>query len=291
MPKTKMNTKRLYTAMPAVACGLAPVPRDAIVHKKATGGVSSQLLKHEFLAKNLLIELEKKRNENEQLGLSVQKMAADTIKTMENDRKAVAMDIHDSIGGTLAAIKLFMELLMDHRSNNNSRLTVEDRMQIKQLIIHLNEAIDETKRICHQLGSRELEDFTLTVAVSKLIQRFNQFLPKIEVDYELNGFDDGVSDIVKTAIYRVVQEALNNVGKHSEANAAKIKLTGFYDRILLEVKDNGCGFDVHLLAMDHSNAGFGMCGMRDRIELCGGTFLVQSKPGKGTRLSAIIPIR
>ena len=247
-----------------------------------------RLSRHGFERNSMWLELEKYRKENEYLRLFVQKTAQDAINAMENDRKAVAREIHDSIGGSLAAIKFFMEFRMD--SGNVS--SCENGKSIEQIISYLKDTITETRTICHQLNSRVLdEDFELTVAVSKLIKRFNKFFPGIEVDFEIEVSVETISEKVKTVVYRVVQEALNNIGKHSGADAVKIKLTTLNNLIWLKVEDNGCGFDIHVRETGPYDQGFGIRGMRDRITLCEGTFQVQSKPGKGTRLSATIPNR
>jgi signal transduction histidine kinase len=241
--------------------------------------------RHGFERNRILLELEKYRKENEHLRLFVQKTAQDAINAMENDRKTVAREIHDSIGGNLTAIKLFMEFRMD--SSNMS--SCESGKSIEQIVSYLTDTIKAARTICHQLNPRELEGFELTDAISKLINRVNQFFPRIQVDFEFKLSSKAISEKVKTVVYRVVQEALNNIGKHSGADTVKIKLTELHHLILLKVEDNGCGFDIHVLETDSCDQGFGMRGMKDRIELCEGTFQVQSRPGKGTRLSATIP--
>lgn len=235
----------------------------------------------------MLLELETYRKENKKLRLLASEIAQKAINSMENDRKAVAREIHDGIGGSLTAIKLFMEL----RMNSAEVSSCESARPIEQIIDYLKDTIKENRTICHQLNSKTLEGVELAVAISKLIRRFNQFFPKIEVDIEIDVSDEVSSEKVKTVVYRVVQEALNNIGKHSGADTVKIKLAVLHNQILLEVEDKGCGFDIRVLETEPSNQGFGMRSMKDRIELCEGTFQVQSMLGKGARLTATIPIR
>ncbi|MCA1794534.1 MAG: sensor histidine kinase [Desulfobacteraceae bacterium] len=248
---------------------------------------NARISRHGFEHSTLWLALEKYRKENERLKRLIQKTAQNAINAMENDRKTVARDIHDSIGGSLAAIKFFMEFKM----NNSSGPSCEKGKSIEQIISYLKDTITETRSICHQLNPGELENFQLTTAISKLIKRVNQFYPKINVDFELDLSIAAISEKVKTVVYRIVQEALNNIGKHSKADAVKINLTALHNLILLKVEDNGCGFDIHTLEKGSFEKGSGMRGMKDRIDLCEGTFQVQSKPGKGTMLSATIPNR
>jgi len=282
-----INKNLFDNDVPTDGDGLPEVPGYTNGHNVTKDVLNTRLSKHGFERSRLLLELEKYRKENEQLRIFLQKTAQDAINAMENDRKAVAREIHDSIGGSLAAIKSFMESGLDSADVSSC----ESAKPIGQIISYLKDTIKKTSNICHQLNPRELEDFELTVAISKLIKRFKQFFPKIVVNFETELSVEAISEKVKTVVYRVVQEALNNIGKHSRADNVKIKLTALHNRVLLKVEDNGCGFDIRVLKTDQSHQGFGMRAMRDRIELCEGIFLVKSKLGKGTNLLAIIPIR
>lgn len=282
-----MNENLFDNEVPTNGDGLSGISIYTTGHNVTEDVLDARLSRHGFGRGYLLLELEKYRKENEQLRIFVQKTAQHAINAMENDRKAVAREIHDSIGGSLAAIKLFLEFRLD--SANLS--SCDSGKPIEQIIRCLEETIQETSNICHQLNPRALEGFELPVAISKSIERFNQFFPNIVVDFELDLSVGAISEKVKTVVYRVVQEALNNIGKHSGADAVKIKLTTFHNQILLKVEDNGYGFDIRAVETDQSHQGFGMRAMRDRIELCEGSFQMQSKLGKETTLSATIPIR
>jgi signal transduction histidine kinase len=282
-----MNQNLFANDVPINGKGVPEVPVYTTEHTETEDVLNVRLSRHGFEQSSLWLELEKYRRENEHLRLFVQKTAQDAINAMENDRKTVAREIHDSIGGSLTAIKLFMEFKM----NSGNVSSCENGKSIAQIISYLKDTITETRTICHQLNSRALEDFKLTVAVSKLIKRFNKFFPWIEVDFELDVSEEAICEKIKTVVYRVVQEALNNIGKHSGADAVKIRLIALHNLIWLKVEDNGCGFDIRVHETDPKDQGFGIRGMRDRIALCEGTFQVQSMPGKGTRLSATIPNR
>ncbi|MEX1302696.1 MAG: sensor histidine kinase [Desulfotignum sp.] len=282
-----MNQTLFDNNVPTNGDGLPEFPVYTTEHTVTEDVLNARLSRHRFERNSYLLELEKYRKENEYLRRFVQKTAQDAINAMENDRKAVARDIHDSIGGSLAAIKLFME----SRMNSGNVSSCENGKSIAQIINYLKDTITETRTICHQLNLRALEDFDLTIAVSKVIKRFNKFFPGIEVDYEFEVSEVSLSEQVKIVVYRVIQEALNNIGKHSRADAVKIKLTALHNLIWLKVEDNGCGFDIRVRETDPYEQGLGMRSMKDRTNLCEGTFQVQSKPGKGTRLSATIPNR
>jgi PAS domain S-box-containing protein len=233
-------------------------------------------------------EIEKQYRELEQLNLFTKQMARQTIRAMENDRRALSKEIHDSIGGSLAAIKTMLDTRLDSFKQPPS----ESVMFFEEIIGHLVDTLKESRRISYQMRSLVLDDFGLAAAVSETLKMFKEFYPKIEVDLQVDISHDDIPEEIKTVVYRVVQEALNNIGKHSGADFVKIELTGSRDRILLKIEDNGCGFDVQkTLENNQALQGFGMLGMKERVEICKGSFQVQSEPGKGTILSASIPAK
>jgi len=219
----------------------------------------------------------------EQMTLFVKKMAQHTIKAMENDRRALSKEIHDSIGGGLAAIKMLLET----RLHDTGGRPPEGILSIERVVDHLAEMIKESKRISHQMRPMALDDFGLTAAISEAIKKFKEFYPAIEVDFQVHVLQDALDEEIKTVIYRVVQEALNNVAKHSGADCVKIELKESEDQILLKIEDNGCGFEVsNNLDANKPLQGYGIISMKERVETCKGTLQIDSRPGKGTIVSA-----
>lgn len=231
-------------------------------------------------------EIKKQYRELEELNLFVKDMLQHTVKAMENERKGLAKEIHDSIGGSLAAIKM----LLENRLLQYDQLPPDGFMSLEKIVGHLNELIEESRRISYQLRPLALEDFSFDTAISETVGTFKEFYPKIEVDLWVDISDNGVQEEIKTVFYRVIQEALNNVAKHSRADFVKVELVESEDSIFLKVIDNGCGFDFS----ETNNTvrplqGYGVRSMKERVEICKGTFQVDSEPGKGTVLSVSIP--
>jgi len=240
----------------------------------------------ELEVRNRTAEIEKQCHQLEELNLFIKQMSSKTIKSMEDDRRALSKEIHDSIGGSLAAIKMLLE----------SRLQISDQppngtvMSLQKIIGHLEDTIEESRRISYQLRPLALDDFGLTTALLEYIKLFKTFYPKLEIVSQVDISNNGISDGIKTILYRVVQEALNNIGKHSGADFAKIAMSESQDQILLKIEDNGCGFEIaKVLNIHQPLKGYGMHSMKERVEICEGTFQVQSEPGKGTLLFASIP--
>jgi len=239
--------------------------------------------------KDRTAEIEAQYKELEELNEIIRKLSRKTIEAMENDRKALAKEIHDSIAGTLAAIKLQLEGRMSRMSPSAQGLS-SDLMPIEKIVEYLAQAIKETRNISMQLRSLTLDGLGLKPALVEHIQHFKQFYPGIAIDSQIEIAGD-IPDDIQTVIYRVVQEALNNVGKHSAATVVRVKLTNLQNQIWLEVADNGCGFDVQRVLSDTGSLmGYGIHSMRERIEICEGKFQIRSNPQKGTAINVSIPI-
>jgi PAS domain S-box-containing protein len=242
--------------------------------------------KLELEVRNRTAEIEKQYRELEKLNQFIKKLSQHTIKAMENDRKGLSKEIHDSIGGSLAAIKM----LLESRLLRNNRLPPDGFMSLEKIIGHLNEVIEESRRISYQMRPLALEDFSFEKAISETVKRHEDFYPKIEVSLKVDVSDDGIHEEIKTVLYRVIQEALNNIGKHSGADFAKIEVVESKDSIHLKVEDNGCGFDVSkTIDTEQPLQGYGMRSMKERVEIYKGTFQVESEQGKGTVILVSMP--
>jgi signal transduction histidine kinase len=112
--------------------------------------------------------------------------------------------------------------------------------------------------------------------------------PSIQIEKEITLQEREIPDRLKTVIYRILQEAMNNVAKHSRASSVRISLVERENRIELSIEDNGRGFD--LSEAKDALAGFGLTSLRERTDLSGGAYSIQSLPGKGTRVQASWPI-
>lgn len=236
--------------------------------------------------KSRTTEIEAQYRELEDLNTFIKELSHHTIRAMENDRKTLSKEIHDSIGGSLAAIKL----LLESRLSLCERKPPEGFMSLEKIVGHLDEAIKESRRISYQMRPLALEEFSFEQAITETVKRHKEFYPKVEIDLKVNVLDDGIHEEIKTVLYRVIQEALNNIGKHSGADFAKIEIVESRDSIYLKVEDNGCGYDVSkIIDTDQSLQGYGIRSMKERVEMCKGAFQIKSEQGKGTGVSVWIP--
>jgi PAS domain S-box-containing protein len=219
--------------------------------------------------------------------MAVQQVSRRILEALENDRKAVAKELHDSIGASLAAIKFSLEARVECMDRNPD----PDKMSFEQIIAHLVQTIKETKRISARLRPSALDELGLVAALDTHLREFCEFYPDIQLVRQIEIAEQEVPESLKIVLYRVLQEALNNVGKHSGAATANVKLVRAGGFLELAVKDDGCGFDPKdPLNETDPLRGYGLRGMRERVEICGGKFLIRSELGKGCTVFASLPV-
>jgi signal transduction histidine kinase len=135
------------------------------------------------------------------------------------------------------------------------------------------------------------DDFGLKPALLEHIQHFQEWYPEIAVDSKIEITGESIPVNIQTVVYRVFQEALNNIGKHSAATSVRFELTHRKNQLWLELADNGCGFDPQIVRSGaYSLTGYGIHSMRERVEICKGKFEILSEPGQGTRIIISIPL-
>ena len=208
------------------------------------------------------------------------------MNAQEAERKKVSRDLHDSIGAKLTGIKYSLEkLLADMKDAPISlKTTTKDLIDIS-----LN-TIEETQRIYKNLHPSVIDDIGLQAAIRDLIHEFQAIYSHIDIEIELDVEENDITDSLKIQIYRVIQEALNNIAKHSDANKARLIFKKNSEKIQLIVEDNGKGFDIkNEFGEDGYTSGMGLESMKERTELFEGIFKIKSDKGKGTMIEAFWP--
>jgi signal transduction histidine kinase len=148
--------------------------------------------------------------------------------------------------------------------------------------------VEEVRRISRHLKPLVLDDLGMLAAISWLCRDFETIYDGIHIQSQIEIIEESdVPDSLKTVIFRVLQEALNNIGKHSQAHLVHICLGAKQDRIELAVDDNGVGFEVEgVVSEERAERGLGIASMKERTWFSGGSFSVESVPGKGTTVRA-----
>jgi len=245
------------------------------------------------------IEVEEKRRETEnalreardKLELRVKErtreledLSSRLISAQEEERKRIAGDLHDGIGQCLSAVKFIVESSLEQL---NGKVDGTDLNALKALIPLLQESSEEVRNIVMNLRPSILDDLGILATIGWFCRQFRAVYSHIRVEEKIDLTEDQVPDSLKTILFRILQEAMNNVVKHSQADRVEIQLRKKIQAIELTVRDNGRGFDADgLREIKASEKGFGITGMKERAELSGGVFEVDSAPGRGTVIRA-----
>jgi len=172
--------------------------------------------------------------------------------------------------------------LIEKQLDSAQHQSIQD---LKGLRTNLTEVADEVHNLSRQLHPSILDDLGLVQAVEAECAAFTK-KTGIDLSFVPHDFPDSVPQPLALCLYRVIREALQNMGKHSRAAAASITLQGVSDGIRLLIQDKGVGFDSQEVK---KKAGIGLSSMRERVRLVNGTIAIESKPGKGTELEVFIP--
>lgn len=207
-------------------------------------------------------------------------------RVQEEERRRLARELHDGIGQTLTALKNQLE--RTRRQNDRSVEATAER--IDEALQIAAQALDDTRELSRLLRPAVLDDLGLAPALSWLTRTVRERFG-IEVEIELRGLDDRLDSEVETLAFRVVQEALTNVAKHSGAASARIAIERTPSHLRIRMSDEGQGFDPRrILDPAHRDGGVGLRGMRDRAELFGGSVRIDSAAGRGTRIELLVPL-
>ncbi|HAT65916.1 MAG TPA: hypothetical protein DCS66_15195 [Flavobacteriaceae bacterium] len=203
------------------------------------------------------------------------------IAGQEKERERLASDLHDSVGATLTAAKLQFE----HLSKNKDKLGTMDEFFNKTGIL-LDKAYSEVRSMAHLKNSGVIAKKGLLPAITTLAKNAS-VTGQLNIEVQDFGFDEKLDSMMEITIFRIIQELVTNIIKHSEGSEANISLTQHKEMLSIIVEDNGKGFDTRKM---NSEEGMGLSTIEKRIEHLEGTLEVDSTPKKGTSILIEIPI-
>ncbi len=204
------------------------------------------------------------------------------LSAQEEERRRIAAELHDSIGSSLSAIKFFMEGL---QAQGDIGQKAAESME--NLINLTTQTIGDVRNIMNDLRPPFLRDYGLITALEGFINRFRTIYGSIITNIEIFGAEEDIPEQLRTVIFRVIQETFHNIAKHSRASETNLFMQVKTDRLELRIADNGVGFDIQNLAADQKDKGFGLSTMRERVELSGGDFSLESTMDQGTEIRAV----
>jgi PAS domain S-box-containing protein len=211
---------------------------------------------------------------------AVRELSGQLINAQENERARIARDLHDNLGQRVAMLSIDIELL----KQGIPRSEVAVREQLDSIYHHTAELSRDIRRLSHQLHSAMLDHVGLLAATQELCQQVSQ-QHGIAVELKDHNVPGGIPGNISLCLFRVLQESLNNIVKHSGAKAARVELLGCENVLTLHISDSGKGFDPgsHV-------PGLGLISMKERLRLVGGKFSLQSAPSAGTEITVQVPL-
>jgi len=228
-------------------------------------------------------ELANRAQDLERLAKERQELLLRIVQAQEDERRRVALEIHDGIGQVLTSISLFASDLAERAPDD-----LRPRASRVNELVH--RAIDDSRQLVRSLRPSELDHMGLAGAVGRLIADANiGEEASISVDLHESIGERRFLPEVEVVVYRVVQESLNNALKHSRASRISVVLAAHDARLQAVVEDDGVGFAPDTVDVG-STTGLGLLGMRERAGLVGGTIVMESSPGKGTTVKLEVPI-
>ncbi|GAA3412821.1 sensor histidine kinase [Paenibacillus hodogayensis] len=210
------------------------------------------------------------------------------ILAQEEERKRIAREIHDGPAQAMANMVLrseIAEMMIDRKEYSTLK---EELTDLKGAVRF---GLEEVRKIIFNLRPMALDDLGLMPTLRKYVQDFED-RTKIHMRFEIIGVEARLPSAMEVAVFRLVQEALSNVLKHSRATHTGVEITYQRQMVKVVVKDNGVGFALDKLEamIARGNSHFGIMGMRERVELLGGRMDIESEPNAGAKLTMIIPI-
>lgn len=205
------------------------------------------------------------------------------VSAQEAERQRIARELHDETGQSLTALGLGLQAVSSSITSNSEKAE-QNLIQLQRLVEH---ALVELQRLIADLRPSHLDELGLDAALRWYCGEIQNRIP-LKVDFSVNGTRRELPTEMKTTLFRIAQEALNNVIKHADAELVRIHV-GYEDSgVKLQVVDNGVGFDLEKVEFS-TRPSWGLIGMEERTALLGGKFRIISAPHKGTTVEVFIP--
>jgi signal transduction histidine kinase len=221
-----------------------------------------------------------KRKLDEERWLQQETRTKAVIEAEERERQRIARELHDGVGQQLSAARLHLSALEGKFDPSQTK----EELLLNNAISMMDDAVKEVRSVAHAMLANALLKQGLAGAVRDFIQKINSG-GLIKIELEISGLDQKLDSTVESMLFRIIQEIMSNIIRHSGANQVTIQLHRQESELVLMVEDNGIGFDTSA-----AFSGAGMQNMKSRVEYINGIFEVDSSPGRGTTISVEVKI-
>jgi two-component system sensor histidine kinase UhpB len=209
-------------------------------------------------------------------------LSSQVITAQEEERKRISRELHDETAQALTSLLVGLRLLQGARNLEDVRLAAAELRELTA------RTLEEVRKLAVELRPTTLDHLGLVAALEWYSREYAGRLDAV-VDFATEGLAERLAPEVELVVYRVVQEALTNIARHASASRAAIRLVFEEAAVEATVEDNGRGFDL-TEATSSRERGLGLFGMRERVELIGGTFNITTRPGAGTSIRIRVPV-
>ena len=242
----------------------------------------------ETIAKALGIIIERKQAEQKlrESEQNLRYLASQLLTAQESERNRISRELHDEVQQALIILKMKLSNIEKNLSPDQIGLRKDSR----DLPEEIDGIIDNIRRLSRDLSPYALEDLGLSGALRHLVGEFGD-LHNIECSIVMDEIDNLFDRESQICIYRIFQESLTNIAKHSSANKIEVRSQTHDAYASFQVQDNGKGFDMTKVARVARGGGLGLVAMDERVRMLGGSLEISSQEGQGTRVSFVVPIR
>lgn len=216
----------------------------------------------------------------------MRRLAHEILSAQERERKKISRELHDEIGQTLTAINVKLATL-----KKAATVTAKDfRRAISSTQRLVEKSMNRVHRFARELRPPLLDDLGIIPALHSLMKSFTK-ATGVHVRFKAFAGVEELDNDKRTILYRVAQEAFANITKHAHASLVEVTISKQKGAVRVEIHDNGKSFDVRRLLITKPTLRLGLLGMRERVEMVGGSFDVESRPGEGTSILVQLPFR
>jgi len=208
------------------------------------------------------------------------------LHVQEEERRRISRELHDEVGHALMAIGMNLEAL------RRTAGTADESLEAKFADTHqlVQQTMDTVHRFARELRPAMLDDLGLVPALRSYARDFAN-RTGVEVEFHGDAGVEGLDDDRKTVIFRIAQESLTNVAKHAHADRVEFSIRKVNDAVVVEISDNGISFTDDPMKSARRKKRLGLVGMQERAGLVEGSFAIESRPGAGTTVRAIVPFK
>jgi signal transduction histidine kinase len=227
--------------------------------------------------------LTEQRARDRQNTRDLQRLSAKIVSVQEEERRTIARELHDDVGQLLTAVKVEIALAQRHiEAAGGPAHALNDARAISDRALHT------VRNLSHLLHPAVLDDLGLPAAIDSYLKEFGK-RHGIRVELQQQGMTHRLQPATEATAYRIVQEALTNIANHAQADSCRVQLHRLPTTLLVTVDDDGRGFDPEVAAQSGARPGLGLLGIRERVTQLFGTLRLESAPGKGTKLTVVLP--